>query len=440
MRASQELRRARKTAPQRASSENPQQLVERKPLKRFRRVWFLGAGFSAAMGYPLGRGLVADLCDYLEGRDDRLKKRMPKKCRRRYANSLAGGDYGSEAGAILQDLREFAQRYLARSDTDLANTDVAEFFSVAQALAEQGLLVDNRRPEAAARSGSRPMAFSRLYSDLAAVTRSYFVDICSAVPAWAWPADIRAVVDGLDPRYDAIVSFNWDEEVDFYLSTERDHGKAEYDVAYTAASWDPHRFLVLKPHGSIGWYDLAQGIGNEDLYFIADHVDTRIPREGKRLVAYNDFVFPIEIDDEHHERLLSCPPVITPPTFGKRFPYPEQRLIWSDVIDICRHAAQFFFLGYSLPPDDFLTKAAIRCALDERKKKREKSLHSERLRCLTVTRFDGHSTEPPQQIVNNMRDVFGGVSANHFLDWTFGNDNEDLFSEIVKALRSAAVL
>ena len=44
---------------------------EETPAAKFKRVWFVGAGFTAAVGYPLGCGLVAEIVNYLA--NDRTK-------------------------------------------------------------------------------------------------------------------------------------------------------------------------------------------------------------------------------------------------------------------------------------------------------------------------------------------------------------------------------
>ena len=155
---------------------------------------------------------------------------------------------------------------------------MAEFFSVAQALAEQPGLLAHATPAE---------SFATLYYDLASVTRTFFVDLCDT--AETWPDDFQSILRGVRPDEDAIVNFNWDEEVDFFLSTQRDDdgkGGKDFNVVYTRNSWQQDHFLILKPHGSIGWYDVAQGIANPDTYFIAEDRDDRIPRFQKRLIAY----------------------------------------------------------------------------------------------------------------------------------------------------------
>jgi hypothetical protein len=123
---------------------------------------------------------------------------------------------------------------------------------------------------------------------------------------------------------------------------------------------------------------------------------------------------------------MECRPVIMAPTFSKRFKYEEQRWIWGDVLEVCRHATQFVFLGYGLQQDDYLTRAAIRSALMDADPKR--------LRCLVVgCSFDDASFA-------NFRGVFGSALSQdrNFLQWTFG-EGGDLASRLEKALARATV-
>src|SRR5439155_22066705 len=117
------------------------------------------------------------------------------------------------------------------------------------------------------------------------------------------------------------------------------------------------RFLILRPHGSIGWYDLNQGLANHQSYLIAQE-DSSIQRFEKRIVAYPQIELPKDILNRRKPFILDCPPIITPPTFAKRFQYAEQLRIWQDVLEVCSNAKTFIFLGYSLPQDDYLTRAA----------------------------------------------------------------------------------
>jgi hypothetical protein len=166
-------------------------------------------------------------------------------------------------------------------------------------------------------------------------------------------------------------------------------------------------------------------LNNDGLSLIAEE-DDRIPRAKKRIVSFVDIDLPHDLIDGQ-ERVLDIPPVIMPPTFAKRFEYEEQLQVWKDVLEVCREAAEFVFLGYSLPPDDYLTRAAIRSARRARTPRE--------IRCLIVNLdFDAVS--------RTFRSVFTkelSAEKNH-LEWTFGCDKPELAEMIEKKLKAATII
>ncbi len=115
-----------------------------------------------------------------------------------------------------------------------------------------------------------------------------------------------------------------------------------------------------------------------------------------------------------------------PPTFAKRFEYPEQQNVWRDVLEVCRGAREFVLLGYSLPPDDFLTRAALRSAL------RQTSFKD--LRCLIV----GKTCDA----LANAQTVFreGLSRRRNLLEFTFGSDDRSLAQKIRTRLPWARIV
>jgi hypothetical protein len=323
-----------------------------------------------------------------------------------------------EATRIAATIEHLLKKYLGLSRKHLDKVDIAEFYTLAHSLAEMPSLFGLRESAKL----NRRMPVAQLYPALATVTRSYFVDI--SITNLELPGDIRALVKSFSARRDAVVNFNWDEELDFFL------GKGY--TTYSLGAWRFHlehgkrpRFLILRPHGSMGWYDLLLGLSNQDMFLIAEG-DDRIPRAEKRIFVYSDIELPRDIINGQ-ELTLDCPPVIMPPTFAKCFAYREQLQIWQDVLAACREATEFVFLGYSLPKDDFLTRAAIRMAI------RAKSRPT--IRCVVVNRaFD-------DALCERFRSVFGeGVdSGKNHLPWSFGCRKPRLAEEIEARLPSATI-
>jgi hypothetical protein len=266
-------------------------------------------------------------------------------------------------------------------------------------------------PRGADSLSQSPFSMSELYESLSAATRTYFLEIYENN---ALPDDMDCVLNSIDEKSHAIVNFNWDEEVDSLLSTwENDPTPDEDHMAYTLSGRKKYHYVHLKPHGSIGWYDVAQGIGNDDVYFIAAD-DERIGRAKRRILAYTENELPRDIDQDPHPK-LACPPVIMPPTFAKRFEFVEQQQIWQDVLQVSTYADEFVFLGYSLPSDDFLTRAAIRRSLDRNGRVRSVK---------TVLIAKACDDAVSRRFIS----VFPEFHTDKdYLQWTFGGDNSEFW-------------
>jgi hypothetical protein len=346
----------------------PREPNRRKRASDIRRVYVVGAGFTAHMGYPLGGRLVDRIEGYLRGspaapglRGNPLRRKgvLTKASVRRIRAGLAR-------------LRRLCGPGGGRN----APVDCAEFYTIAHMLSETPALLGE---------SSRADPLPLMYDTLAAVTRTLFIDILRKVKGFrGFPA---AIVKGIDPERHAVVNFNWDEEMDLALT-------ARNETAYTLESWRAETdaaTLMLKPHGSAGWYDAGHGIRNKQSYFICEN-DGRIPRRERRIIAYFAAGMPVLLDADDDAHLFGFPPVITPPTFRKEFRYAEQQVIWRDVATVMSGAEEFVFLGYSLPPDDYLTRAALRMALLRGRGKK--------VRCLVLT-LDADS------VLKNFQSVFG---------------------------------
>lgn len=389
----------------------------------FERIFFLGAGFSAGAHYPVGGKLTSELVQYLQGKPLRIKKELPE-----FANSARATAAGrSFCERTLRGISTVLQDYFLSTLDNTSDVDVTEFFSISHALAKNLFLYGSRYSSThRTKLTTLPkyhdsVLMSELYDLLAAAVFNYFLDISSCISRL--PGDIAAILGKVSRERDAIVSFNWDEEVDYYFTQEKN-----WNVAYTLGSWQARKgILILKPHGSIGWYDVIRGIGNQDTFFIAEG-DERLSQHGRRILSFWTIERPmtIESDENRQEVMYFCPPVITPPTFAKSFEYPEQNWIWQDILEVCSNAKQFVFLGYSLPQDDYLTRAAIRNALQNNPRSK--------LCCLIV---NSDPTNP--KLHSNYESVFRGEldPQMNYLDWSFGSGKKGAVAEIEAQLAKA---
>ena len=365
-------------------------------------MFFVGAGFSVPLGYPSGGLLTKRLIEYLGGQAGPSIK-----------NSLASYAPEEKRSELLRTIQSFLRYFFNTTLEGVSTVDVGEFYTLAHSLADMPTLFPFPPKERT--------AISTLFQDLAIVTRTYFYDIFKA---FTMPPDSARLLESLDPNADAIVSLNWDEELDIFLC---DQDFLDREVAYTLRSWSnaTHReptYLLLKPHGSVGWYTNTQNLGNKNLYLVAER-DDRIPN--RSLVAYEHPELPRDLANRRRWTGLEYPPVITAPTFAKRFQYPEQLQIWRDVLEICAGAREFVFLGYSLPPDDYLTRAAVISA----------QRRSHGVKCVVVTQGVGDS------LLRSLRSAFGAeLDGRNFLGWSFGSGDESLPDALDDQLRRSPVL
>ncbi|HEY2068786.1 MAG TPA: hypothetical protein VGG48_04465 [Rhizomicrobium sp.] len=384
-------------------------------MRKIARVFFVGAGFSAPLRYPLGAGLPGELISRLHN--------TGKPSRKNYLQRDMQGV--EDCNDLLRDLNDYLKQFFnipngvkrAREGHRI-DVDLADFYSVAHALAETpDLFMSDTKSRAAGR-------MIALYSRIAAATRTYFGDISASFDDL--PPDLESIIRMLRTDRDAVVDFNWDEEIDIAMC---ERGK-DFDVTYTRGAWlGRYDFLLLKPHGSINWYDVSQGVYNEGLYFISES-DPRIPLDQRRLVAYYDVEHPLQIDRKTEHGPLDCPPVITPPTFSKRFNYVEQRCVWQDVVEVCAQAGEFVFLGYRIPRDDYLTRAAMRAALTRNP--------NEKIRVLVVDLPNGE-TGVSQSLVDSFRGIFGPAfdPLRNVLPHEFGKGDRGFGDALGRKLKEA---
>ena len=99
----------------------------------FNRVYFVGAGFSAGMHYPVGQSLMSRLVAYLRNEDDDID------------NSVHDAEMGPEhASKMIRVIERVLDTYFAVKLSGIGRVDVAEFFTLAQTLSERPWLGGGR--------------------------------------------------------------------------------------------------------------------------------------------------------------------------------------------------------------------------------------------------------------------------------------------------------
>ena len=182
---------------------------------------------------------------------------------------------------------------------------------------------------------------------LSAVSR-HLCDLVSGV-------DIRnkqmfRLAQELGPR-DVVITFNWDTTLELALN---ELGRAR-DFSYVLTS---KYMSLLKPHGSVDWYD------SQNVRLKKDRVFSLIPGIG-RIKVFEYFSFP-----HVQEQLV---PVIVPPVIHKTFEYREFDRIWRDSWKALRRADEIYVIGFSLPPEDLHIRFVMRTAIRANEIERSRS-------------------------------------------------------------------
>ncbi len=148
----------------------------------------------------------------------------------------------------------------------------------------------------------------------------------------------------------AIISFNWDYELDKAL-----FGKVA-PSSYGVGDGTRQGTVLLKPHGSLNWYPAAAGAHiKEDLREIL------WTEKGNEVYS---FVRWREVRWTRRQYL----PWIVPPTHLKDFNHPMLKRIWQRCVDVLSKAGRVYFLGYSLPPADWHSRYILRCGFHNQRK------------------------------------------------------------------------
>jgi len=110
--------------------------------------------------------------------------------------------------------------------------------------------------------------------------------------------------------------------------------------------------VLLKPHGSLNWYDASQ-----IQKVAAEKRITIFPNksDGKSIEA---FLPPRAIKSNSGRRYT---PLIIPPTYLKDFQRPIFRRLWNRCTDALSTPRKLIFLGYSLPVADLHAQFILRC-------------------------------------------------------------------------------
>lgn len=272
-------------------------------------VYVVGAGFSAGLGYPQTKTLLIDVWDRLDS---------------------------SSQGQLRKIIKFHHPSFRSRRKTSFP--DIEPLLTEIQVNLD---LFDASRPS---EGGFTKKKLIGARKELLTTIADWFHELFKKADKTSW---LSKFIKQIQNENAAIVSFNWDLVLDQLLFKDQLN-----DETYGLSDELSTGPILLKPHGSLNWYE-AQQIPNVD--------------SSKRTV-----IFPNENEVERIEvfrrpRAIRSgsgqkyTPLIVPPTYLKDFNRPIFRQIWNRCTDVLSTPKRLVFLGYSLPAADLHAQFIFRC-------------------------------------------------------------------------------
>jgi hypothetical protein len=143
-------------------------------------------------------------------------------------------------------------------------------------------------------------------------------------------------------------TFNWDLVLDHSLFGSDELTPQSYGLAKTLGDGP----IILKPHGSLNWYEATQ-IRKKSKNRFMKLFPSKDPKE--RIMA---FLRPREVKSKAGRRYT---PLIVPPAFLKDFSRPIFRQLWRRCTELLSTPKELTILGYSLPAADLHSQFIFRC-------------------------------------------------------------------------------
>ena len=274
------------------------------------RVYVIGAGFSAGLGYPVLGDLLVQLWD--------------------------------RVGPC--SFRDSLRRAIAFHNPGFNPTEFGSFPNVEELLSQ--LLVNEQLFDS-----SREYEGNFTRQELAELQRTlllkisdWFHNISETVnpdtPSAPWLAAFREHVRRENA---AIISFNWDLVLDKLL-----FGKELNKMSYGFPLAPFVRPVLIKPHGSLNWFadDPGRHLKSK-LKFLLSQDD------GDNVYAFTKYRAP--------KGQRKYTPLIVPPVYLKNFDKPVFRILWRSCTTLLSTAHTVVFLGYSMSMADFHAQFIMRC-------------------------------------------------------------------------------
>lgn len=270
-------------------------------------VYVIGAGFSAGLGFPTIKSLLKDIWGRLETKDaDRLADII------RFHHP----DFNPAVDATFPNIEQLLSEMKANEDLFSASRPVTGHFTV-------GTLNSRRK--------KLLLAIADWFHDIQQ-------DALSSTPAW-----LSAVAAQMRSENAQIISFNWDLILDDLLFGDS-LSASSYGLSKPTSG--PR---LLKPHGSLNWYEQATG-----RHLKADKTFPLFGTGDDAVLAFKPYRAP----KSSRRRYM---PLIVPPVLNKDFTDPLFQPLWREAVAVLSTAAEVKFLGFSLADADFHARFILRC-------------------------------------------------------------------------------
>jgi hypothetical protein len=272
-------------------------------------VYVVGAGFSAGLGYPLTKSLLVEAWDRLE--------EGPR----------------TQLGKII----EFHHpAFIPERKTTFPGIE-----ELLAAIAVNLELFDASRP---AEGGFTKRQLEESREELLSTIARWFHELYEGASVTPW---LSQVIKRLRRENAAIISFNWDLLLD-QLLFDKGLGSDSYGLSKTLSRGP----MLLKPHGSLNWYDATR------IQKVPDEKRIEIFRDSENNERIEAFLPPREIRSKSGRRYT---PLIIPPTYLKSFNRPVFQRLWNRCTGVLSTARRLVFLGYSMPAADLHAQFIFRC-------------------------------------------------------------------------------
>ena len=277
---------------------------------RQNRVYVIGAGFSAGLGYPVLGNLLVQFWDRLGS--------SPFRDGLARVITFHNPGFNSAEFASFPNVEELLSRLMVNEQLFESSREYEGDFSKRELHELQRLLL---------------LKITDWFHEI-----SEGIDLVQ--PTNSWLAGFR---DHVQQENVAIISFNWDLILDRLLFGET---LDEMSYGFPLAPLD--RPVLIKPHGSLNWFEDYPG------RHLKSRLKFLLTQDGEQAVyGFRKFRAPIGKRD--------YTPLIVPPVYLKNFDKPVFRSLWRSCVRLLSNANRIVFLGYSMSAADLHAQFILRC-------------------------------------------------------------------------------